>query len=115
VTNGAPSIDLNSAMTAAAEASVARKIAELQRPEFVTQRTVLAVVGMTKRHYLDHVRAGDWPSWADGQLRYSSTADVVAWLHAHPVTVRSLASVASNDTDAEARAFARVGARRVAK
>ncbi len=104
-------------MTAAADASVARRVAELARPEMVNQRTVLSVVGMAKRHYLDHVRDGDWPSWADGQLRYSRTVEVLAWLEAHPVAPRAVPS-AANDVDndnEEARAFARVGARRIVR
>jgi hypothetical protein len=86
---------------------VERRCAELERPELVTQRNVAAVVGMPERDYLRHVRAGDWPAWKDRRLRYSRTADVVAWVQAHP------ARNAAPDSDAEERAFARAGLRRI--
>jgi hypothetical protein len=79
-------VSLDAALTAAVFAEVQRQIADLRRPELVTQRTVAAVVGMPERDYLRHVRARDWPSWADRRLRYSRTDDVVAWIAAHPVT-----------------------------
>jgi hypothetical protein len=115
MTSGVSTIDLNAALMAAADASVGRKLAELQRPELVSQRTVLAVVGMGRRDYMDHCRAGDWPSYCDRRLRYSRTADVLAWLQAHPAKPDTAAKVASNDNDAEAAIFAKYGARRVAE
>jgi hypothetical protein len=81
--------------------AVEARIGEIHRPELVTQRTVTAVVGMPKRDFLGHCRARDWPCWVDGRLRYAKTADVVAWIMAHPMI-----PLPSPD-DAEARAFAR--------
>ena len=67
---------------------VARRIAETNRPEHVTQRTVAAVVGMPARDYLRHCRSGDWPTWCDRRLRFARTEDVVAWVEAHPLKER---------------------------
>ncbi|MGO9833697.1 MAG: hypothetical protein ACLP1X_05730 [Polyangiaceae bacterium] len=107
------SLDLDSLICERIAAAVRAAAVELQRPELVSQKTVLAVIGMNRRDYLDHCRAGDWPSYADRRFRYSRTVDVVAWLQAHPVAPRRTA--ANDSASEEARAFARYGARRVAE
>jgi hypothetical protein len=93
--------------------AVQKHAAELARPELVTQRSVERVCGMPSRDYLRHCRGGAWPSWADRRLRYARTADVIAWVTAHPVG----RTQAANDADVEAQAFARSrsGLRRVAR
>ena len=90
-------------------AEVARRIAELQRPEYVTQRTVAAICGMPARDYLRHCRLGHWPVTADRRLRLSRTADVLAWIEGHPVQVRA----ANDSSEAELFAKSRSGLRRV--
>jgi hypothetical protein len=80
------------------------------RPEFITQRTVAAIVGMPPRDFLRHSRERDWPSYVDRRLRYARTADVLAYLEAHHVHDEDV-----DQGDVEARVFAMSGARRVAR
>jgi hypothetical protein len=108
-------VSLDAVLTAAVLAEVARRVAELRRPELVTQRTVEAVLGMPAVDFLEDARAGAFPSWKIRRLVFAKTIDVVAYVTAHPAKPRRAANVASNNNDAEARAFARVGARRVAR
>jgi hypothetical protein len=104
-----PETDALAPLVAALAARVRASLGEvISRPELVSQRTVAAVVGMPQRDYLRHVRALSWPSYSDRRLRYSKTEHVIAWLEAHP------AHAEVDVDDAEAVAFARCGARRVA-
>lgn len=106
-----PQGSLDAALRAAVTVEVARMVADLARPELVSQRTVLAVVGLPAVDYLEDARAGAFPSWKVRRLVMARTVDVVAYVQAHPAKPRS---VASNDAgDAEASTFARFGARRV--
>ncbi len=82
---------------------------EAARPELVTQRSVYSVTSMPARDYLAHIRAGDWPSYADRRLRYSRTLDVISYLEAHPVKPR----VVANDVESAAFSRSRSGIRRV--
>jgi hypothetical protein len=93
-----------------------RKVAhEEARPILVNQRTVLAVVGLPAGAFLTAARAGAFQSSKLRRLVFAKTADVVAYVEAHPVTPRiKQVAVASGD-DEEARLLARVGARRVAR
>jgi hypothetical protein len=85
---------------------------EAARPEHVTQRTVLAVVGLPAIDFLEDARAGAFPSWKVRRLVFAKTVDVVAYLKSHPTKPRDVA--AGNGKDAEAAIFAKYGARRVA-
>jgi hypothetical protein len=79
--------------------AVAPLVAELAaRPMYVTQRTVPSVLGMPRKTYLDHCRAGTWPSLKDRRLVYSKTEDVAAFVAAHP---------APHPHDVESRALSR--------
>jgi hypothetical protein len=102
------SLDLNAALEAAADASVQKRAAELRRPVFVNQRTIENVVGMAAVDFLEHARLGAFPSWKERRVVYARTADVVAFIEAHPV-------VPKTETETgEAAVLAMVGARRLA-
>ena len=95
----------------AVAAAVDARVAELKRPDYLTQRSVEQVCSMPAHDFLRHCREGHWPSWCDRRVRYAKTKDVIAWLESHPVKVR-----AANDADEEAKVFAksRSGIRRIA-
>lgn len=89
-----------------------RRIArdELQRPIYVTQRTVEAITSLPRRDYLRLSRAGAWPSTTERRLVIARTSDVIDYVE------RRLAcrgGSAANDADAETIALGLVGARRV--
>jgi hypothetical protein len=85
---------------------------ELARPEYVHQRIVEAVCGLPRRDYLRLAREGAWPSTRERRLVLARTADVMAYVERR-ITLRDVKP--SNDHDAEAVEFSRVGARRVAR
>jgi hypothetical protein len=95
-----------------------REIARLeaQRPALVNQRSVETVVGLPRRVYLELARGGEFPSAKVQRLVVARTVDVLAYFEGR----LSAAEAAHGDRPrggeeptAEARAFARVGARRV--
>jgi hypothetical protein len=104
----APS-NLTEALMALIAQAVEVRVAELQRPIFVTQRTVERVLSMPAGRYLELARAGAFSCRKDQRLVYARTEDVAAFVEAVGSDRRA---VAANDDD-EARAFARYGARRV--
>lgn len=81
-----------------------------QRPEYVSQRTVLAVVGIEPRDYLHHARNGAFPSAKVRRVVLARTTDVIAWLDGRVRRARVKPAKALSPRDA---ALARVGARRV--
>jgi hypothetical protein len=90
----------------AALADLVRQIAreESARPPYVSQRTVLAVVGgIGPRDYLRLAREGAFPSRKERRLVIASTEDVIA----------ALAPKRDRTGAGESRLLARVGARRV--
>jgi hypothetical protein len=90
--------------------AVGQHAEELARPEYVHQRSVERVVGVPSSAFLAAARAGAFASSKRQRLVYARRVDVVAWLEA------SARPSAANDvaTPDEARALARVGARRIA-
>jgi hypothetical protein len=94
------------------DADDVRKIVreELARPVYVSQRTVEAVAGLPRRDFLRLARAGAFPSTRERRLVLARTEDVLAYVALKLATGKA---PAAND-DAEAIAFSRVGARRVA-
>jgi hypothetical protein len=91
----------------AAERAVEAAAERLARPTFVSQRTVLAVVGLPARDFLRGARAGAFASSKARRLILARTDDVVAYVDAHHVEPHV---APANDFDA---ALARIGARRV--
>ena len=91
-----------------------RKIAAevARRPEFVTQRTVKAVVGLEPRAYLRGSAAGNWATTREQRLVVARTADVLAYFETR---LQAREARPANDHDPEAMAFSRVGARRVSR
>lgn len=91
-----------------------RRIAreENARPAFVHQRNCAGVVGVPPRQFLRDARAKAFPSTKERRLVMARTADVLAH---YELRLSLKASPAQNDHDAEAIAFSRVGARRVAR
>jgi hypothetical protein len=89
-----------------------RRIAreEARRPEYVSQRSVKAVIGIEPRAYLRAAAAKRWPSTNEQRLVVSRTDDVLRYFE---VRLRAAAASPANDANPEAIAFARVGARRV--
>jgi hypothetical protein len=95
-------------------ASLVREIvrAETARPEFLSQRSVEAVVGLPRRDYLRLAREGAYTTTRERRLVIARTADVVAFVEQR-IALRE--AEPENDHDAEAIAFSRVGARRVSR
>jgi hypothetical protein len=91
-----------------------RRIAreEARTPEYVTQRNVETVVGLSRRAYLRASLAGRWPNTREQRLVVARTRDVLQYVEQR-LALR--AAVPANDRDAEAVAFARSGARRVSR
>ncbi len=90
-----------------------RRIAreEAARPVLVTQRSVEGVCGLPRRDYLRLARAGAWPTTRERRLVVARTVDVLAYVEERLV-LRD--AKPQNDSDPEAVAFSKVGARRVA-
>jgi hypothetical protein len=82
------------------------------RPAFVHQRTVEQHIGLPHRDYLRLARAGAFPSTKERRLVLARYEDVVAYVE---LRLRASAAPPANDGDAEAIAFAKVGARRVGR
>lgn len=63
-------------------AALVREIvrAEIARPEYVSQRTVEAVVGLPRRDYLRLARAGEFSTMRERRLVVARTSDVIAYL-----------------------------------
>jgi DNA polymerase III alpha subunit len=105
-------IGLDALLAEAAARAVEARIAELQRPLVVTQRTVEGVVGLPRRDFLRLARAGAFASTRERRLVLARTADVIAYVERH------LAQHVHHDAPAndatEASVLARVGARRIA-
>jgi hypothetical protein len=100
---------LEAALDARVDARIQALLLAVKRPEFVHQRIVQEVTGMPGTDYLDYARAGDFPTWKVRRLVYAKSADVIAFIEAHPARPNR-----SNDmSTAEADGLARVGARRV--
>jgi hypothetical protein len=97
----------------AAERAVMRLAAELTRPELVSQRTVLAVVGLPAIDFLEDARAGRFASRKVRRLVFARTVDVLAWIERHPVAPSTAAAKVAGDE--EARVFSKYGARRVGR
>ena len=99
------------------ESALDRRIREIAeqvaaRPVFVTQRNVESICGLPRRDYLRLARANAWPTTRERRLVVSRTTDVLAYVEQR-IGLRE--RVPSNDCDAEAIQFSKVGARRVAK
>ena len=96
------------------EADVRRIVREEQtRPEYVTQRSVEAVVGLARREFTRLARAGEIPTHKERRLIIARTADVIAWIE---MRLRVASAPAANlNADPETIALARVGARRVSQ
>ena len=90
-----------------------RRIAreEAQRPEFVQQRTVKAVIGVEHRDYLRDANAGKFPTRKHHRLIIAKTVDVIDY-YANDGRPKAKIAVA-HDADAQTIALAKVGARRV--
>jgi hypothetical protein len=89
--------------------ALVRRVAreEATRPEFVSQRTVLAVVGAIEpRDYLRMAREGRFPSRKERRLVVAKTQDVVDALSAAP-------AAATTRRTAPEFAHSRSGLRRV--
>jgi hypothetical protein len=84
---------------------------EMQRPEFVHQRTVTLIVGLPRTTYLDLARRKVFPSTKERRLVLARTADVLA--HFESRLGRRPSKPAHVPRTPEEIAFARVGARRV--
>ena len=82
-----PTDPLAALLDARIRAAVEAKVAELQKPTHVTQRAVLAVVGVPATTYLEAARAGAFASYKVQRLVYAKTADVIAWVESHKVHV----------------------------
>ena len=107
--NPETSAPLAVALDALVAAAVEARVAELRRPELVTQDTVAAVVGIDARSYLRLARVGVFASTRDRRKVIARTADVLDAFTSH-LQRRGPA----NDVEAEARSLARAGARRIA-
>ena len=86
--------------------------AESARPEFVHQRIVERVVGIPGRQYLRDARDRRFATAKERRLVIARTADVLEYYGTRIATARP---TPSNDANVETIAFARVGARRVAR
>ena len=86
---------------------------EAARPVFVTQKNVETVVGLPRRDFLEAALAKRFPSAKEGRRRVARTVDVLAY-YERQIALRE-ARPQNDDADAEGRAFARVGARRVSR
>lgn len=102
--------DFGAAFKAVIAQEVERCAGELKRPEFVSQRTCEALLGLPKDVFLDLAKQGRFASTKERRLIIARYADVAEALAAR------MRRRAANDVcaDGEERALARVGARRVA-
>jgi hypothetical protein len=92
------------------ERMVLEALAKL-RPQLVHQRSVEHVVGIPRRQYLADAAARHFPTTKQRRLIVARTADVVGF-YEQRIELRDVKPV--NDSDPEAIALARVGARRIA-
>ena len=86
---------------------------EMQRPQFVHQRTVAHVAGLPGRAYLRAHRAGAFPTTVIQRLVLARTADVLAYVERQLKIATTPA--ANGNADPESLTLARVGARRVSR
>ena len=87
---------------------LAREVLAEARPAFVSQRTVMAVVGVPPRDYMRLAREGAFPVVKEKRIVLAKTADVVALFEGR-LTKRA---APANDADELDAALARVGGRR---
>jgi hypothetical protein len=108
-------LDLGDAMYAIVAAAVEARAVALARPELVSQRTVLQIVGVSGVDYLEDARAGGFQSWKVRRLVLSRTADVLAFYARASKPSDDVANDTVVTDDAEARALGRYGARRLSR